>query len=85
MDANRKALDRYQSKWSDSYAFVKTTRALYKKASSTPAFGVHLQNEVLKHMGASVPAHKSRKHYGKAARAWMDWMMLDTFHAEACL
>jgi hypothetical protein len=85
MDANRRALDRYHGKWGERYAFVATTRTLYAKASRTPAFGVHLQNEVLRRMGASVPAHKSRKHYGKAARAWIDWMLADTFHAEACL
>jgi len=67
------AMRRYNARWSSFAAYQ--TRTLYARAARSVSFGCHLQDEVLHRMGAPVAAHKSRAHYGKAAEAWMAWML----------
>ncbi len=68
-----KAMSAYNSKW--QYPYDRKTQTLYAKAATSPAFGCHLQNEVLVRLGDSVVGHKTHKHYGKAAQAFIDWMI----------
>lgn len=69
---NQRAMDIYNKMWRDYRAV--TTQRLYKAAAINAKFGVHLQDEVLVRLGFVLPSHRSRKHYGKAARAFIEWM-----------
>jgi len=73
--ANQRAMDMYNYMWSDQGGYAETTRRLYAQASRNPQFGCHLQDEVLRRLGATVPGHKTRKRYGVAATAFIDHMM----------
>jgi len=72
MNANRQAMTKYNAKWSGAGA--QTTVRLYAAAATTARFGVHLQDEALKRLGAELPNHKTHKRYGPAATAWLEWM-----------
>jgi hypothetical protein len=60
--------------WMWRYPHSETTNDLYRRAAKTAKFGCHLQDEVLVRLGAVIPQHHSRKHYGKAAQEFISWM-----------
>lgn len=71
-EQNKRAMDFYNLMWKGYRAA--TTIRLYRAAATTARYGVHLQDEVLVRLGFVLPSHHSRKHYGKAAQAFLHWM-----------
>ena len=71
MDTTQKALNQYNSKWAGSNY---ETSKLYRKATNakTAQYGCRLQDHVLALMGGN---GKIMKRIGKAAQAWVDWML----------